>query len=496
MEELIEKRYQILQKTSQQRERIGGRRLPRIREPTRECTHWDYFLEEMKWMANDFIEDRKHKQALAFVLTNEISHKKSTLEKNEAKKESASREQAKKLSDLIMKYFYQVDDSKKSKVSSKPTEKIWKVAEVTTTPLINIVLKNSRNKLVTKLDESKPVFKHSLQILTQFGYSYQDKVEELLNQEPSTPETGVQGDDLDGFEAISNFKLFYDAETGEKDLNVQLEELHLEDLDVYRPLITDTIEFRDITYEETMLEEELFELVPDSEEYMLLESTKRALDSKEPEVFHTVDTNFVSKRDWKIFEDLILEQTVCEFGGNWEFVSDLLSSHNLTTFNYVTPEECFNRWAILQKRKGRIVSHNFRPAQVFQNSSPPVQGVQCGLSLMRKKPSNIYIFPRVTQNVVLENPSSSFEFYLSHNIRPEMNEYFQNYKAMNSRFYNEERNNLPLPVSRNRDRIMKEVQGFIDKEDENNLSVCELVDNNKPEPAARGVTGMPASRRK
>ena len=495
MEELIEKRYQILQKTSQQRERIGGRRLPRIREPIRECTHWDYFLEEMKWLANDFIEDRKHKQAVSYVIINEISHKKSTLEKTEAKKESASRDHAKKLSDLVMKYFYQVDENKKLKVPAKSNEKIWKVGEISTTPQVTIILENSKSKLTSKLDETKGIFKYSLSILGHFGYSYQDKVDYLLNQEPSTPETGIQGDELDGFESISNFQLFYDADFGDKDLNLQLEELHLEDLDVYRPLINDTIEFRDITYEETMIEEELFELVPDSEEYMLLESTKRALDAKEPEVFHTADTSFVSKRDWKIFEDLILEQTVCEFGGNWEFVSDLLSTHNLTGFNFVTPEECFNRWAILQKRKGRVVSHNFRPAQVFQNLYPPVQGIQCGFSLFKRRQSNIYIFPKVTQNTNIENPSSSFEFYLAHNIRPESNSYFQNYKTIHQKFYNENLNTVQIPTSRAKEKILRETQSFIDKEEENNSSVIDLVDNNKPEPPTRGVTG-PQPKRK
>ena len=495
MEELIEKRYQILQKTSQQRERIGGRRLPRIREPIRECTHWDHSLEEMKWLANDFIEDRKHKQALSYVIINEISHKKSISQRTEAKKEHASRDQAKKLSDLVMKYFYQVDENKKQKVPIKLNEKIWKVSEISTTPLINITLENSKHKQPSKLDETKAIFKYSATIISHFGYSYMGKTENLLNQEPSTPEAGTHGDELDGFESISNFQLFYDAEFGDKDLNLQLEELHLEDLDVYRPLISDSIEFRDITFEETMIEEELFELVPDSEEYMMLECTKRALNAKEAETFHTPDTSFVSKRDWKIFEDLVLEQTVCEFGGIWEFVSDLVSANNLTSFDYVTPEECFNRWALLQKRKGRVVSYNFRPAQVFQNLYPPVQGIQCGFSLFKRRQSSICVFPKFTQNNNIESPLSSFEFYLAHNVRPESNSYFQNYKSINQKFYNENHNTVQVPASRAKEKVLRETQEFIDKEEENNSSVFELIDNNKPEPPTR-ISGVSQSKRK
>lgn len=490
MEELVEKRYQILQRTSQQREKIGGRRLPRIREPRRECTHWDYFLEEMKWLANDYIEDRKHKQALAFVLVTEISHKKSAIEKKEAKKESASRDQSKKVSDLVMKYFYQLDGGKRSKAPQKSNEKMWKVTDISTTPAVNIVLENTRNKLTTKIDDSKPVHRYCLAVLHNFGFSYSDKVDELLNQEPSTPDTGAQGEDNDGFEAISNFQLFYDADCSEKDLNLQLEELHLEDLDVYRPLTTDNIDFRDITYEETLIEEELFELVPDSEEYMLMECTKKAFESKETEVFHSNETSFMCKRDWKIFEDLILEQTVCEFGGNWEFVSDLLSMHHLTTFNYVTPEECFNRWGLLQKRKGRVVSPNFRPAQVFQNEYPPVQFIPSSFSIFKKHISNVYIFPRLAPAVQIDNCSTSFEFYLSHNVRPECNSYFSNYKNINSKFYAEVVNSVLSPKAKSKEmRNRDQTQQFIDKEEENTLSILEIIDKNKPEPTYRGPAG-------
>ena len=497
MEELIEKRYQILQRTSQQREKIGGRRLPRIREPRRECTHWDYFLEEMKWLANDYIEDRKHKQALAFVLVTEISRQKSAIEKKEARKESASRDTAKKLSDLVMKYFYHLDGGKRSKVPQKSNEKMWKVTDISTSPSITIVLENSHNKLNTKIDDSKPVYRYSVGILHNFGYSYTDKSEDLLNQEPSTPETTGHGDDLDGYESISNFQLFYDADSGEKDLNLQLEELHLEDLDVYRPLTTDNIDFRDITYEETLIEEELFELVPDSEEYMLLESTKKVLESRETEVFSSNETNFVCKRDWKIFEDLILEQTVCEFGGNWEFVSDLLSMHHLTTFNYVTPEECFNRWGLLQKRKGRVVSSNFRPAQVFQNEYPPVQFIPSNFSLFKKRMSNVYIFPRLIPAVPIDNCATSFEFYLSHNVRPECNSYFTNYKSINNKFYTENSGTVLPSKGRSKEvRNRDQAQQFIDKEEENLFSVFELIDNNKPETVHRGaVSNLNLTRR-
>lgn len=41
------------------------KRIPKEPEPPRIKTHWDYLLEEMAWMANDFREERKWKIALA-----------------------------------------------------------------------------------------------------------------------------------------------------------------------------------------------------------------------------------------------------------------------------------------------------------------------------------------------------------------------------------------------------------------------------------------------
>lgn len=41
------------------------RRLPKIQEPPRLKAHWDYLLEEMSWLANDFAQERKWKKMAA-----------------------------------------------------------------------------------------------------------------------------------------------------------------------------------------------------------------------------------------------------------------------------------------------------------------------------------------------------------------------------------------------------------------------------------------------
>jgi E1A-binding protein p400 len=41
------------------------KRLPRVLEPVRPKTHWDYLLEEMAWLAQDFAAERKWKKTAA-----------------------------------------------------------------------------------------------------------------------------------------------------------------------------------------------------------------------------------------------------------------------------------------------------------------------------------------------------------------------------------------------------------------------------------------------
>ena len=43
----------------------SARRLPKVQEPPRNKGHWDYLLEEMTWLAADFVQERKWKKACA-----------------------------------------------------------------------------------------------------------------------------------------------------------------------------------------------------------------------------------------------------------------------------------------------------------------------------------------------------------------------------------------------------------------------------------------------
>lgn len=48
------------------------RQLPRLSMPSREKSHWDYLLEEMKWMATDFSQERNWKRAMQYHLAKNV----------------------------------------------------------------------------------------------------------------------------------------------------------------------------------------------------------------------------------------------------------------------------------------------------------------------------------------------------------------------------------------------------------------------------------------
>ena len=65
---------QILQRISELRRQgmWSARQLPKLMEPTRCRSHWDYVLDEMRWMAVDFAQERRWKMAAAREVTKKI----------------------------------------------------------------------------------------------------------------------------------------------------------------------------------------------------------------------------------------------------------------------------------------------------------------------------------------------------------------------------------------------------------------------------------------
>ena len=72
----------------------SAKRLPRVQEPPRQKAHWDYLLEEMTWLAADFIQERKWKKAAAKKIARMVSNH---FKEQEQKELRAEKEEAIKL---------------------------------------------------------------------------------------------------------------------------------------------------------------------------------------------------------------------------------------------------------------------------------------------------------------------------------------------------------------------------------------------------------------
>ncbi|XP_072000529.1 E1A-binding protein p400-like isoform X3 [Engystomops pustulosus] len=69
------------------------RRLPKLQEPSRPKSHWDYLLEEMQWMAADFAQERMWKVACAKKLVRTVSryHEEKRVNNERAQKEEENK---------------------------------------------------------------------------------------------------------------------------------------------------------------------------------------------------------------------------------------------------------------------------------------------------------------------------------------------------------------------------------------------------------------------
>jgi len=96
----------ILNRVNNLQSKIGGRRFFKFPEPNRTFTHWDYLLQEMKWMALDFSQERRSKISHGYL----FSHKsKAEAEKREKILcEKKSKEVAVKLSFMVSEFYERV----------------------------------------------------------------------------------------------------------------------------------------------------------------------------------------------------------------------------------------------------------------------------------------------------------------------------------------------------------------------------------------------------
>ncbi|KAK3749017.1 hypothetical protein RRG08_056924 [Elysia crispata] len=96
---------QVLQRVNELRKEglWSAKRLPRVQEPPRQKAHWDYLLEEMTWLAADFIQERKWKKAAARKLARMVNNHFKEQEQKELKAEKEESIKLKKIASQMAK---------------------------------------------------------------------------------------------------------------------------------------------------------------------------------------------------------------------------------------------------------------------------------------------------------------------------------------------------------------------------------------------------------
>ena len=106
---------QILQRISHLRKEglWSIKRLPKLVEPTRPKTHWDFLLDEMTWMSTDFQQERKWKKncskKLAFAIQKYFKEKEAKAELDEREETKRLRKQAGVVARDIMQFWRNVE---------------------------------------------------------------------------------------------------------------------------------------------------------------------------------------------------------------------------------------------------------------------------------------------------------------------------------------------------------------------------------------------------
>ena len=112
----------------------SSRRLPKVQEPLRRKTHWDYLLEEMQWLATDFAQERKWKKAAAKKCAKMVmkyhSDKKSSVEKAEREELTRMKKIASNIAKQIRQFWSDVEKVFEAKQEVRLKEKRKKLHDM------------------------------------------------------------------------------------------------------------------------------------------------------------------------------------------------------------------------------------------------------------------------------------------------------------------------------------------------------------------------------
>ncbi|KAK0055030.1 helicase domino [Biomphalaria pfeifferi] len=102
----------------------SAKRLPRVQEPPRQKAHWDYLLEEMTWLAADFIQERKWKKAASKKLARMVANHFREQEQKEMRAEKEEGLKLKKIASHLAKMVKEFWTNIEKVVQYKQTQRL------------------------------------------------------------------------------------------------------------------------------------------------------------------------------------------------------------------------------------------------------------------------------------------------------------------------------------------------------------------------------------
>jgi len=127
---------QVLQRVAELRKEglWSAKRLPRVQEPPRQKAHWDYLLEEMTWLAADFIQERKWKKAAARKIARMVTNYFKELEQKEMRAEKEEAGKLKKIagqmSKMVKEFWTNIEKVVQYKQTTRLDEKKKKALDM------------------------------------------------------------------------------------------------------------------------------------------------------------------------------------------------------------------------------------------------------------------------------------------------------------------------------------------------------------------------------
>jgi uncharacterized surface protein with fasciclin (FAS1) repeats len=115
-EEVLDRSYDIVTRPPRTKP------MPSFPEPSRNKTHWDHLLEEMKWLAGDFVRERKFRMKLAKKAAHAVARSNLDLESRVIKRRldeaAAARKKARRVASEVMQFWIKIEKVVRFKAQS------------------------------------------------------------------------------------------------------------------------------------------------------------------------------------------------------------------------------------------------------------------------------------------------------------------------------------------------------------------------------------------